>query len=377
MQLSLLETPVKNAGFEDEYLRSQLITYIGNKRALISFIDGAFREVRSLHSNPNPRMMDMFAGSGVVSRLMKLTSSFVWSNDIELYSRIANRCFLTNPSTFNEIILNNHISEIQKLADHPIDEDGFVRRLYAPQDPDNIGPGERVFYTVENAKIIDTCAPAIIDLPEPYRSLIMGPFLSACSRYVNTSGVFKGFYKNKDGIGQYGGTMRNALQRILRTIEIEAPVLVERPCESMMTAMPAEKLVQCMDEVDIVYMDPPYNQHPYGSNYFMLNAIATYEEPSEISRVSGIPKNWNRSAFNKRGSALTSMETCVRDVKAKSVVISYNSEGFISPEEMEEMLQRYGELSIMSTDYPTFRGCRNLRNRDKSVTEFIFLLEKR
>lgn len=109
----------------------------------------------------------------------------------------------------------------------------------------------------------------------------------------------------------------------------------------------------------------------------MLNLIAAYAEPSEISPVSGIPVAWNRSAFNKRPSALAALERCVARVKARSVIISYNSEGFIKPDEMEEMLGRYGELSVMSTDYPTFRGCRNLRNRDKSVKEFLFLLEKR
>lgn len=108
----------------------------------------------------------------------------------------------------------------------------------------------------------------------------------------------------------------------------------------------------------------------------MLNAIAEYVEPKELSRVSGIPSDWNRSAFNKKHSALAALEACVAQLKAKSVIISYNSEGFIAPEEMQDMLECYGELSVMSTDYPTFRGCRNLRNRDKSVTEFLFLMEK-
>ena len=26
-----------------------------------------------------------------------------------------------------------------------------------------------------------------------------------------------------------------------------------------------------LQNLDVVYLDPPYNQHPYGSNYFMLN----------------------------------------------------------------------------------------------------------
>lgn len=254
--------------------------------------------------------------------------------------------------------------------------DGFVRRLYSPNDPTRIEAHERVFYTPENAEIIDSCAPAILSLPKPYSTLLMGPFLSACSKHVNTSGVFKGFYKNSDGIGQFGGTMRNALQRILKQIEVEKPVLIEAPCDFITTALPAEKLVDAMDTVDIAYLDPPYNQHPYGSNYFMLNAICEYEEPQEISRVSGIPNNWNRSAFNKPRPALAAMAKCIRDVKAKTIILSYNSEGFIPIEEMQRIMEQFGVLQVMSVDYPTFRGCRNLRDRDKSVKEYIFLLDK-
>ena len=40
--------------------------------------------------------------------------------------------------------------------------------------------------------------------------------------------------------------------------------------------------------LDLVYLDPPYNQHPYGSNYFMLNVIAN-NQTTKISKVSGIP----------------------------------------------------------------------------------------
>ena len=33
------------------------------------------------------------------------------------------------------------------------------------------------------------------------------------------------------------------------------------------------EIISEMPMLDLVYLDPPYNQHPYGSNYFMLNTI--------------------------------------------------------------------------------------------------------
>ncbi len=364
------------ASAPDEFLTRQLITYIGNKRALLPLIDCAFATVQEELGPRRLTMLDLFSGSGVVARLMKARASLVWANDLEDYSRSINRCFLTNPSAIDETALARHTDAIAALAQERSSRHGFVRRLYAPASEAEITASDRVFYTVRNAEIIDSCAPAIRALPAPYADLLMGPFLSACSRHVNTAGVFKGFYKDRTGKGQYGGTGRNALERILAPIGIERPVLFEAPCEIRITSLPAERLVEEMEPLDCAYLDPPYNQHPYGSNYFMLNAIAQYTEPQETSRVSGIPKGWNRSSFNRPATALEALTHCVEQVKARFVVISYNSEGFIAPDTMTEMLQRFGTLRVTSQEYPTFRGCRNLANRDKSVREFLFLLRK-
>ena len=88
----------------------------------------------------------------------------------------------------------------------------------------------------------------------------------------------------------------------------------------------ANLLAKELDKLDLVYLDPPYNQHPYGSNYFMLNLIASYEEPSKISKVSGIAKDWNRSVFNKKSSASEAFFELISNLKAKFVLISFNSE---------------------------------------------------
>ncbi|MFC6911564.1 DNA adenine methylase [Novosphingobium lubricantis] len=94
---------------------------------------------------------------------------------------------------------------------------------------------------------------------------MLAPVLSQASMYANTSGVFKGFYKNKQGVGQFGGTARNALSRIKRDITVQAPIFSNFVCESRIYNCDANYLVREIDPVDIAYFDPPYNQH-YGSN---------------------------------------------------------------------------------------------------------------
>ena len=63
-------------------------------------------------------------------------------------------------------------------------------------------------------------------------------------------------------------------------------------------------------------------------------------------------------------------------LRAKFVIISYNSEGFISFGEMFHMLEKYGKVKTVEIAYNTFRGSRNLRNRDIHVSEYLFVLEK-
>ena len=109
----------------------------------------------------------------------------------------------------------------------------------------------------------------------------------------------------------------------------------------------------------------------------MLNLILKNRLDVEISEVSGITQDWNRSTFNKLRSALKSMEEIIAALDAKFIVISYNSEGFITFEEMSGMLKKYGKLETIEIKYNTFRGSRNLRNRDIHVSEYLFVLEKK
>ena len=108
----------------------------------------------------------------------------------------------------------------------------------------------------------------------------------------------------------------------------------------------------------------------------MLNLLATYERPREISNVSGIPIDWNRSRYNQRREAEVALFEVIKRCPAKYVMVSYNSEGFIPHERFLDVMSNCGKLSVLETPYNTFRGSRNLNNRPIHVTEFLYLLEK-
>jgi adenine-specific DNA-methyltransferase len=359
-----------------EFLTSQLITYIGNKRALLGFIEEGLGRIQKRLRKNKLKLFDVFSGSGIVARYFKQFSALLIANDLEKYSVLTNECYLANKDDLDLVLLRKYFREISKEAEAHLVK-GLVSELYAPKDDKNIKAGERVFYTSRNAMYIDTVRQLVEKIPETARKFFVAPLLSEASIHANTSGVFKGFYKNREtGLGQFGGIQQNAMPRITGDIKLPFPVFSNFNCETIVCGGDANQIVRGLPEVDLAYLDPPYNQHPYGSNYFMLNVIADYARPKKTSKVSGIPENWNRSDYNRENHALQALTELVETIKAKYVLISFNSEGFIGLEEMTAMLKNRGRLEILETKYNTFKGSRNLNKRGIYVKEYLYLLEK-
>lgn len=383
-----------------EYLQSQLITYIGNKRALLNFIGEGVKLVQSRLNKQKLNCLDVFAGSGIVSRYLKQYSNSITVNDLEKYSGIINSCYLTNKDDINleklqkmyEKLLENietSILDAQKNASFK--KAGFISNLYSPADENEIRKEERCFYTPYNAAYLDITRQ-IIDksVPSEYQKFFIAPLLSEASIHANTAGIFKGFYKNsKTGVGQFGGNARNALSRIKGKINLPFPIFSNFNCDWRVFTKDANELVVNEElynwdklgkdkQFDLTYLDPPYNQHPYGSNYFMLNLLANYKCPDSdrISQVSGIPSDWNRSVYNKKKKAADVFFELVKNIRSKYILVSFNSEGFITKDEMITLLSRCGKVEVLESEYNTFRGARNLAERNIHVKEFIFLVDK-
>jgi adenine-specific DNA-methyltransferase len=367
--------PPSQVAEDPRYLQDQLITYLGNKRALLPLIGHAVEIVRNAVGGRRLTVLDIFSGTGVVSRYMKQHADLIIANDLEAYSRVTNQCYLTNLSDIDwRQLADVHEQIVAHIANHP--REGFIRELYAPKNENRITRNDRVFYTSRNAAYLDSARAAIGEIAPSFQPLFLAPLLAEASVHVNTSGVFKGFYKNARGTGQYGGHGRNALQRIMGEIALQLPVLSRHDCRSMIYQEDANTLAPRLPKVDLAYLDPPYNQHPYGSNYFLLNLLVEYKRPSDISPVSGIPTDWKRSRYNQRREAADALFELIANIRAKYCLISYNSEGFIPHDEFLTRLAKQGEVQVCQTSYNTFRGSRNLRERPIHVTEFLYLVKK-
>ena len=361
---------------KNDYLTQQLITYIGNKRTLLGFIGEGIKKVQKKLNKNKIKTFDVFSGSGIVARYLKQFSELLIVNDLEKYSTVINECYLSNENDINISLLKEYYKDLISESDKELVR-GIISELYAPGNDKDIQPDDRVFYTCRNAMYIDTIRLLIDKIPQDDQKYFLAPLMSEASIHANTSGVFKGFYKNKEtGIGQFGGKNRDALLRITGDIKLPFPIFSNFSCDTIICNDDSNKIIKTLPETDVAYLDPPYNQHPYGSNYFMLNLILDYKYPLNISKVSGIPGNWNRSYYNKNNFALETLTYLVENINSKYVLISFNSEGIITKDQMNNMLEKFGKLEVLETKYNTFKGCRNLKTREIYVKEYLFLLEK-
>jgi adenine-specific DNA-methyltransferase len=359
------------------YLTEQLITYIGNKRSLLANIGRAMNEVKRRLGKDRLRIFDVFAGSGVVSRFFKAHASLLVSNDFEDYAAVVARCYLRNRSEVNCRELAKAVRWLNAEVESRPLPSGFIEELYAPRDERRIKKSDRVFYTRDNARRLDNYRRLLDELPAETRNMLLGPLLSEASVHANTAGVFKGFYKDREtGVGRFGGSNADALTRIRGKIELSVPILSRYECDVEVRQEDANAAACEVRDIDLAYLDPPYNQHPYGSNYFMLNLLVHYQRPGDISQVSGIPTDWRRSGYNVKSKSLNLMHDLLYALDARFLLISFNDEGFITPSDMQRLLAKLGKVSRFDIKYNAFRGSRNLRSRQTHVTEQLFLVER-
>ncbi len=65
-----------------DFLTSQIITYIGNKRTLIYDIESQIHEICAVLGKEKIDSADLFSGSGIVARILKKFSRTLTVNDM-------------------------------------------------------------------------------------------------------------------------------------------------------------------------------------------------------------------------------------------------------------------------------------------------------
>lgn len=382
------------------YASTRLIAYIGNKRALLPYLLSAFAELDI--EAPIESFLDPFAGSGSVARLARSMGYRVMANDAEEYSQAVNACWLgisseEAPSLFAEGGgIQAELSRVNRFHPERGDQsppglavEPYIARHYAPADTLAADwRRERLFYTHENALFLDRARSYIeatypagsSGRPASERALLLGCLIYEAATHANTSGVFKACHKG------FGGHGKDALKRIMAPMEVEPPLLW--PGSPAEVARGDAALFCKPRSADLCYLDPPYNQHQYGSNYHLLNTIARWDRASvseergpdgSLVHKAGIPETWKetKSAFCSRSQAAGAFRELFASIDARFIVLSYNSEAFVSPEDLYDLLAESSEVELRSIDYVKYRGGRQSAERRVHNREMLFMARRR
>ncbi len=345
-----------------DYLTSQIITYMGNKRKLLNKIEDIIinleeKEGRKLNIG------DGFSGSGIVSRLFKQYANKLYTNDIADYSETLNKCYLTNISCIDKKQIEKYITIANKHANNKTKKYNkpFISGNWAPSS--DIKKGDRVYFTTENGKRIDIIRNYIETLPEKYKNFLLGSLLVEASVHNNTNGHFSAFYKNGE-VGQYGGKNNIDLKRIIENIYLKMPVHENNNCKIDIRKMDTNEWVKKIPELDLIYYDPPYNKHPYSIFYFLLNIINNWNTDEIIpDTYRGQPLNWEKSPYNSSKEAENAFKNLIENTNSKYILLSYNSGGIVSLEKINEILKKYGNVKKIPVNHKTY-------NRLKGISEY-------
>jgi len=383
---------------EKKYIEHNLIAYIGNKRRLLPLLEKAINHLNDYGSqaiSKNGYFIDLFAGTGVVSRFAKSIGFRVISNDWEYYSYIINKSFIENNKNFFSLFqkeggIEAVLNRLNKLTGYR-PANSYIASYYCPQNDKNPDTAhERLFYTRQNGILIDNIRAGLDKLYPPYKNkqnrfknhFLLSLLLYEASRRSNTSGVFKGFHNG------FGGKGKDALKRILSPVKLEKPCLSSQKKRCKVFKSDAVRLAHRLKKIkaEVIYLDPPYNQHQYGSNYHLLNTIAKNDQPpvskkyrfhNKVIDKSAIRKDWikTRSSFCYRQSAVADFKKLVNDVNSKYLMISYSTEGIIPFKDMLDILAAKGRIGIVTTGYVRYRGGRQANTTKNKNIEFILLVD--
>lgn len=303
--------------------------YIGSKLNLLEAIE----QVIGKHATGQEAVfVDLFAGTNVVGRYFK-TKYGVISNDMLYFSYLNAKATIENNKALSftkltDLGISSPLDYLQKLGDAAATGKsvGYYERSYSPT-------GGAMYFTVENAKRIDVIRDTIQEwrnkelLTETEHAYLVSSLIEAIPYISNITGTYGAFLKKWD-------------KRALKPLSLRPLVVTNNQRVNRSYNVDSNQLVTQL-EADIVYIDTPYNNRQYASNYHVIENIARHTKP-ELKGTSRI-FDWStlKSDYATKKNAFAAMEDLISKVKAEHVVISYSNEGIIPEEQFEELLKKY------------------------------------
>ena len=332
------------------------MNYIGSKQSLLDFLETTIEEFTGYKEGDSFVFGDLFAGTGVVGQRYKEKGHSVISNDIQYYSYVLNKHYIENIPELDDSLLEyfNNLNPVK----------GFIYNNYC----EGSGSG-RNYFTNENGM---KCDAVRIELERLYRAgeindnlyfYYLASLINSIDKYANTASVYGAFLKH----------IKKPAQKefILELLPVG---------NGNIGKVYNEDINELIKKVggDVLYIDPPYNNRQYCSNYHVLETIAKYDTP-KLRGVTGLrDETYQKSKYCSKRTVIDIFEDLIKNADFKYIILSYNNEGLMDLKTIKDIMSKYGEYDFFTKEYRRFKADRD-ENRAIAAditTEYLHCLRK-
>jgi adenine-specific DNA-methyltransferase len=307
-----------------------VIKYLGSKRTLVPLLGDIAERVGARTA------VDLFTGTTRVAQEFKRRGIEVTATDLATYSQVLSDCYIaTDAATVDLQDLDNELKRLAALPGEP----GYFTRTFCE---------ESRFFQPKNGARIDAIRNA---LEADHRGSALFPILLtslmlAADRVDSTTGLQMAYLKEW-------------APRSHQDLDLRRPELLPGPGATV--AGDAMETVDRLDPVDLIYLDPPYNQHRYFTNYHIWETLVRWDEPDAYGvarKRIDCRDDSTRSVFNDRRAMPAALADLIRRARAEVVVVSYNDESWVQPDQMTAMLREAGheEVQVLAVDSKRYVG---------------------
>jgi len=303
-----------------------VIKYIGSKRALVPLI------ARIVERLPVRTACDLFAGTTRVGQALRSQGRIVHSNDTATYSEALGLAYVAAGER-DRRRLPGLLAELQALPARR----GYFTETFCERSR---------FLQPHNGSRVDAIRAGIegLDLEPVERGLVLTSLLEAADRVDSTCGLQMAYVKRW-------------APRSFGDLELRVPHPVPGPAGSV-SRLDARRLAPDLD-VDMVYLDPPYNQHSYFSNYHVWETLVRWDAPAHYGvACKRIDCRTEKSPFNSRRDAWAALEHTVAAVRSPWLLASVSDEGFHRPDDLLALLAQKGYVARVEVEGARYVGAR-------------------
>ncbi|MBQ7924185.1 MAG: DNA adenine methylase [Clostridia bacterium] len=339
--------------------------YIGNKTRLLDFIERSITESKIPF---NGTFCDIFGGTGSVGKHFKDKGFKVISNDLMTYSYIIQYVlvYLNQMPMFDKLALGDVKAVFQFLNNlEPIE--GYVFENYAPS-----GSYGRQYFSDINAKRIDA-------IREQIQNWYNDDMLSTDEYFVLLSSLIDAADFVANISGTYGAYLKIWRSMALKPLTLRIPEIKNNNRPNEIYQEDANCLIKKI-KCDVLYIDPPYNERQYASNFHVLESLAVWDKQTLFGKTGQRDYTSKKSRYCLKGEALGAFSELIDCAETKYIIISYNNEGIIPREKLIKILEKRGEVKEYTTNYRRFRTERDhehrkYKNCNDKVVEHLYIVK--